>query len=696
MPEITSFGPVSRHITEYLTTTPGVKRYRCNTLQNPLYYYDGARFQPVSITDVADTFNGKSEGIYLRDKSIVSVGIKKADDAYKFLGLRPDEKQDGSEQIEFSIEDIQVNGKAKVIDLSTKTVLSPYALDLGPLSVRFRRQGTRICLPLTKANEGFKFALRLHLTGLNVQYRADLDEYWIYNERGQFRFRIRRPLLIDPVNGEPLLYEGEPGQYDNLVQHSLKDLGGGEYLYVKEPTEAYGKAKLPTSLLVDADTCYSGIADGYVRFANANWDTTHNATDGDTASSSLTNSQYAMASQYLTGTSLFYIFRSFFYFDTSAITGTVTSCSEFLYGVTANNSDVMAMKGTQAATLVTGDFDAFTGNSYGSKTPWSKTGYNEIAYNATGIADVVVGGTTKVCNREDSHDFDNSNPGTSIYLNGCYYADNTSTDKDPYLSIAMQTFTTHTKTVSLDALIQRTGIAKTLSLDALIQTLRTCTISVDALIQAAKTGAISIDALISIIGTKTVSLDALIQAVKTGNVSLDALISKAQDRTVSLDALLMAVKAKTISLDAVLILATGKTVSLDAVLMAVKSGAVSIDALIQIQNKTKSLQLDGMIAERKSGTISLDSILLALKTGMLSLDALIQVSRLASLSLDAILSDFMLSSQYVKLSAVLKLPGWSITPISIVSAMKRERIISAPAGIKIISAPKRTRVIEAH
>jgi len=206
LPEITSYGPLTRNIREHLTTDRRVKVYRCNTLQNPLYYYDGAQFRDVDVTRVSDTFNAKSEGIYLRDRSIVSVGLKKADDAYKFLGLRPDEKQDGSEQLEFSLESIEVNGKARTIDLSAKTALSPIATHLGPLIVQSRRQGTRIALPLSNADEGFRIALRMHLTGLTVQYRADLDEYWIFNEKGQFRFRFRKPLLLDPTTGEPLRY----------------------------------------------------------------------------------------------------------------------------------------------------------------------------------------------------------------------------------------------------------------------------------------------------------------------------------------------------------------------------------------------------------------------------------------------------------------------------------------------------------
>jgi hypothetical protein len=85
--EITAAGPVNRHITEYLTTTPGVKQYRCKTLQNPDYFYDGQAFAPVDVSATKDTVSGAG-GIWLRDKGIVSFGCKKSDDAYKLFGLR--------------------------------------------------------------------------------------------------------------------------------------------------------------------------------------------------------------------------------------------------------------------------------------------------------------------------------------------------------------------------------------------------------------------------------------------------------------------------------------------------------------------------------------------------------------------------------------------------------------------------------
>jgi len=401
MSDIVSSGFLNRNIVEYLMSDRS-RQYRCNTLQNPLAYMRDGQLLPISIVDVANGYTDKAKGIYLRDKSIVSVGIKKADDPYKFVGFRPDEKQDGSEQFEMSLESLEINGKSQTINLSTKTVVAPVAYNLGLIIVRSTRQGSRLCLPLTNADDGFKISFRCHLThGMRIEYRELLDEYWVYRSDGKFFLRLCKPILLDPTTGEPLFYEDEPGKYNNLVKHSLQDLGDGTFLYVKEPTEAFGKVELPENFLLDADTVYSSTADGYVYNASSGtWSTVHDAFGG-TAVSNSSHYPYSMSTSYSGGPTIL-IFRSFFYYVLTGLSGTVTACSEFLYGYSQNGSTVMAQLGTQSATLAAADYNAFSGSSFGNTAAWSLTGYNEIAFNAGGIsaAQTALGGTMKICNRE--------------------------------------------------------------------------------------------------------------------------------------------------------------------------------------------------------------------------------------------------------------------------------------------------------
>ncbi len=681
MSDIIASGFLSRNIVEYLTADKSVRQYRCNTLQNPLAYYDGEQFRPVSIMDVADTYSANGEGIYLRDKSIVSVGIKQADDAYKFIGLRPDEKQDGSEQLEFSLEAIEVNGKSQTINLSTKTALSSISTNIGPLVVQSRRQGCRIILPLTNADDGFKMSLRLHLTGMTVEYIESLDEYWIFNERGRFRFRFGKPYLVG-LDGDPIQWPSEefPSR-PNLVSHSLKDNGDGTFIYTKGPGPDFGKVTLPERSFVDADIVYSATTDGFVYHENAVWATLHDAATGtsvDTTSSSINGCPAAGWNG-----STFIIRRCFFSYNLSTLSGTVTNVSEKIYGYNGDDS-ACVQKANYGTALATADYDAFSGVYYAKKTVWDGGNYNTFSYNATGIADVeaAVGvGSHQSCLREYAHDYLDASPGTSMYANGCYFANNTGTTYDPYLSITLTVSTTYTKTASLDALIQKAGITKTVSLDALLQKTITATASLDALLQkartasvgldallrAAKTGGIGIDALVRMTRGQTLSLDALVQEVKSGTLSLDAfvqivrvagigldaLVAAPRDvatgldailaaapagATVSLDALLQAAKSGAINLDALIVVAGQQTVSLDALLQTVRTGAVSLDALISLSGRTRNAQLDALLLAVRTRMISLDAVLLATRLDEVSLDALISLARTRGVSLDAILA----------------------------------------------------------
>ena len=431
MPEITSSGAVNRHITEYLTTDKRVKQYRCKTLQNPDYYYDGSVFGAVDVAHKLDTSTVQAGSIWLRDKAIVSVGTKQADDAYKIVGLRPDENQSGSESFEISIESIEINGKPQTINLRDRMEVSSITTKFGDnLYVQRARQRCRVMVEATNADEGFKIALRLHLKGLTVKYRDDLDEYWMFNDKGEFRFRLGKPYLVDPATMNPI--HGELGNpYPQLVKHSLTEIGKGEYLYAKEPTGAFGKVKLPDRFLIDADTVYSSTADGWVQYAGGDWTTAQAATVGTSVKD---NSSYDTAFAAWGGASPI-IDRSFFYFDTHLEIGTITVASALIYGYSWDSSTVCLMLGTQADTLVKDDYDAFTGNYFGLKTPWSTSGYNTISFNAEGLAGINQTGITKICGRDYVYDYLNSDPGSTLYRCGCYYANQSGTDYDTYLSI---------------------------------------------------------------------------------------------------------------------------------------------------------------------------------------------------------------------------------------------------------------------
>lgn len=434
MAEITSYGALSRHITEYLTTDKKVKYYKCKTLQNPDFCFNGTLYTPVDATYKADTVTNAGS-VSLASKGIVSVGIKNADDQYKFIGLRPDEKQDGTEQFEICPELLEINGKSQTIDLSTRSAISSITTKYGSnLYVQRARQRLRIMMLANDTCESFKMTLRLYLTGLKVEYNEKLDEYWIYNADGKFRFRLGKPYLVDPKNMNPLCDEfGFP--YQNTVKHSLTEVAKGEYLYTKEADKGFADVKLPKSFLIDADTVYSSSADGEVIASNSVFATAHDATTGTKADTGAGINQ---------GCHLFYSYtvcRAFFYYSVSGLSGTVSAVSEKLWCNTDTASrDTCTMQGTQANTLEAADFNNFSG-SYFAQTAYVYNQYISLDYNAAGISavDALIGsGTMKTCVRNYTYDYGNSAPKFALAIQEIAASEDTSGTKDPYLYVTME------------------------------------------------------------------------------------------------------------------------------------------------------------------------------------------------------------------------------------------------------------------
>lgn len=236
---------------------------------------------------------------------------------------------------------------------------------------------------------------------------------------------------------------------------------------------------------------------------------------------------------------------------------------------------------------------------------------------------------------------------------------------DADIDVGAGQYITEVATLSIDSLIQKTGITHTVSLDAMIQkqllealnldsmvqdTMNT-TVSADALILAARTGAISIDALVALTGTETVSLDALIEAARSGAISIDAMIRSTMSGTTSIDAFVQAVRTGEVSFDAMIQASASGSVALDALVQAAKSGSISIDAMIQSAG-TAGTAMDAILVALIGSMVSLDALLQAVKTGNLSLDAYIAVARSGTVSLDALIEAVL--SETVSIDALIQ------------------------------------------
>ena len=202
---------------------------------------------------------------------------------------------------------------------------------------------------------------------------------------------------------------------------------------------------------------YSSTSDGMVySTTDASWanarDDTSGAVSGATHSS---NSSFTAVTRFNArgGGNTYRVVRSFMWFDTSGITATVESATIKIFGVTANDGSVIAVKSTafggDGGTALHGDdLDAITGYSAGASlagnattygpqiltSSWSTSAYNEFTGTSDLLADMQNNDAVIICFLDYTNDYLNSTPTSSGTFNcGAYFTNNTGTSKDPYI-----------------------------------------------------------------------------------------------------------------------------------------------------------------------------------------------------------------------------------------------------------------------
>lgn len=202
---------------------------------------------------------------------------------------------------------------------------------------------------------------------------------------------------------------------------------------------------------------YSNTNDG--RISSSTTGTWAGARD-DTSGASVTTT--TSASGYFTevsrfgsrgGGNTYRLHRSFMYFDTSGITGTVSAATIKIRGYTGNDGSVIAVKSTAfggdgGTALHVDDFDRITGYSTGSSlagnatdysntitsTSWSTSGYNDLTGTTALKNDMKNNNVVIICFMDYTNDYLNSVLGSNTTLNyGAYYTNYTGTSRDPYI-----------------------------------------------------------------------------------------------------------------------------------------------------------------------------------------------------------------------------------------------------------------------
>lgn len=144
------------------------------------------------------------------------------------------------------------------------------------------------------------------------------------------------------------------------------------------------------------------------------------------------------------GGSSYVVYRSFLYFDTSGITGTLSNATLKIYGYYSGTADVIAVKsdafgGDGGTALANADFNNFdTSTPYSSElATWSTSGYNDITLNATALTDIKNNNAFILCLMEHDYDYSDSAPSSTLVRAGMYYDNYTGTSRDPYIDYTL-------------------------------------------------------------------------------------------------------------------------------------------------------------------------------------------------------------------------------------------------------------------
>jgi len=169
----------------------------------------------------------------------------------------------------------------------------------------------------------------------------------------------------------------------------------------------------------------------------ATWDSVHDATSGQRNSTSTNSTRMAASIQFVySGNDRWIVQRSFMEFDTSGITILPSDATLKIHSYSSYTADIIVVKGTQSDTLTGTDFDNFDVSvPYSAPvTTWSTSAYQNITLNADALQAMVDNTNFKICIMEHEYDYPDTDPGGNVNrASGCYYSEDTSGTKDPYI-----------------------------------------------------------------------------------------------------------------------------------------------------------------------------------------------------------------------------------------------------------------------
>ena len=215
---------------------------------------------------------------------------------------------------------------------------------------------------------------------------------------------------------------------------------------------------------------FSNTDDGRIRGPNGTW---AGARDADTTTFTVLTSENSSANFTAVNTfsgrgggNSFRVERSFMYFDTSGITGTIASANFSIVGATGKDGSIIAVKsdafgGDGGTALSTGDFDAMPGWTDGASQEgnvtkysvafestsgtWIENGFNTLTATSDLLADMKNNDVVIVCFLDYTNDYLNVTPSSAGTLNiSGRYSEQTTTSLRPHIDFTLATGYTHT------------------------------------------------------------------------------------------------------------------------------------------------------------------------------------------------------------------------------------------------------------
>jgi hypothetical protein len=449
-----SFLPKSR-TQEYKKNSDGKTVFRCYSPLNPHYYKDSnGDYHSIDLSHTSSLSNSNVGNFTLKDKNIHSLGIRQDNNKEKYIGVRPDETQDGSQQFEWTIISASVNGNNIPIDLSKNDFVNNNQVDLGNVTLFSTRRYMRQMLHYTGSINDFKLEYKIHLRGLKVSgskytssttlsnsnnvsidtnyYKENNDnEFVILDDDNNIKYKITEPVLLD--------------SNFNIVEtsgsvHTLKDNGDGTYNYTKYPTSSSINNISSSVNYIDGTTVYSTAgSDGDVRkISTVGWDNVHDHTIGDEVRTSETEILTTVYN-YLDGfTVKWLIRRGFLSFDTSGISDAFIGTINVFGKSSAIDDPIIFVEWDEGPTLTTADYDGFTSTTYTDATgTLIQNQYNSASLNPDAITQINSAARLDTMIREHTHDYLDVQPafGQNNLGGLIYSSDESGTSKDPFIEV---------------------------------------------------------------------------------------------------------------------------------------------------------------------------------------------------------------------------------------------------------------------